>query len=517
MRRFRDPAISAFGLSALLYTLLRIPSFFEPHWYTDEAGYATTAREMLRGKLLYVDIWNNKPPLHLWTVAAILRLFGSSEGAFHFATYVFGLLTLAAVAYAAFHLLSRRRATLAVIAMAIVLGTPLLDAELLLPESLLIAPAAWAGALLLVRVGPKPDSGLRWPLLVGILAAAATAYQQTSMADAAAFLVILLLSPRATLGQALTFLGGFLLATAGWLVYEMLMAGPSTVAYALAGFYVSYTSAMLPPGWPGLLLLGGSLTLAAGLALAGAIFLRRQEQPWALGLWSVASLLAAAAPQHPYAHLLLPAMVPTILLIASLPLPIRILQVGRRLAPGAGAMACSVVIAGVLATGAGVDWVPPLASQGSNTNRTLTQFYVGLTSAAAGSGSLNDWRESFDYRVGPDEQVATWLKANGLSHAKTVVWSSDAWPYLLADLDEVMPTPPLYNNFALLGNGGEVGDFVRSQQPLLIVTSDADTAVYSEIVPILRDAYEDAFDAGPEHVWVLKGATAGDGAQRLDG
>jgi len=94
MRRFRLPTIGAFGPSVLFYSLLRIPSFFEPHWYTDEAGYATTAREMLRGKLLYVDIWNNKPPLHLWTVAAIVRIFGSGEVAFHLTTYVFGLLTL---------------------------------------------------------------------------------------------------------------------------------------------------------------------------------------------------------------------------------------------------------------------------------------------------------------------------------------------------------------------------------------------------------------------------------------
>ena len=97
MRRFRYSTIGAFGPSVLLYTLLRIPSFFEPHWYTDEAGYATTAREMLRGKLLYVDIWNNKPPLHLWTVAAIVRIFGSGEVAFHLTTYAFGLLTLGAV------------------------------------------------------------------------------------------------------------------------------------------------------------------------------------------------------------------------------------------------------------------------------------------------------------------------------------------------------------------------------------------------------------------------------------
>src|SRR5258707_10637393 len=28
----------------LAFVLARLPSFFEPHWYTDEAGYSTVAR-----------------------------------------------------------------------------------------------------------------------------------------------------------------------------------------------------------------------------------------------------------------------------------------------------------------------------------------------------------------------------------------------------------------------------------------------------------------------------------------
>jgi hypothetical protein len=57
-----------------LYALLRIPSFLEPHWYTDEAGYVTTARALLQGKVLYSQIWTNKPPLQIWTVAAVIQL-----------------------------------------------------------------------------------------------------------------------------------------------------------------------------------------------------------------------------------------------------------------------------------------------------------------------------------------------------------------------------------------------------------------------------------------------------------
>ena len=62
-------------LSALLlYTVLRLPSFAEPHWYTDEAGYVSVASSLLRGRVLYLQIWNNKPPLHLWSIAAVVKV-----------------------------------------------------------------------------------------------------------------------------------------------------------------------------------------------------------------------------------------------------------------------------------------------------------------------------------------------------------------------------------------------------------------------------------------------------------
>src|ERR1700676_4257603 len=49
-----------------LFTLLRLPSFMEPHWYADEASYTAVATSLLHGHVLYLDIWNNKPPLQSW-------------------------------------------------------------------------------------------------------------------------------------------------------------------------------------------------------------------------------------------------------------------------------------------------------------------------------------------------------------------------------------------------------------------------------------------------------------------
>jgi len=43
--------------------LARLPSLFDPIWYGDEAIYLAVAQGIARGQLLYVQVWDNKPPL----------------------------------------------------------------------------------------------------------------------------------------------------------------------------------------------------------------------------------------------------------------------------------------------------------------------------------------------------------------------------------------------------------------------------------------------------------------------
>src|ERR1700733_11840281 len=164
----------------------------EPHWYTDEGGYLNVARQLLQGKILYLQTWNNKPPLMLWTFALDVKLFGTSEIALHVLTLITGAVTIAAIVWAASRLYTPRRALVAGVIAGVILGLPIVDAELALPESLLIAPLSWAGAILLVHILRPDPTGTpgrvpRWPLAAGVLMAVAIAYQQTAVAETSAF------------------------------------------------------------------------------------------------------------------------------------------------------------------------------------------------------------------------------------------------------------------------------------------------------------------------------------------
>jgi hypothetical protein len=484
----------------LLFGLLRVPSFLEPHWYTDEAGYVATARAMLRGKSLYAEIWNNKPPLHLWTVAASVLAFGSSEAGLHVLTFLSGLATMLAVLYMGPAVLGRRRTMVALLVVAVLLGAPLFDAELALPESLLIAPATWAMAIVLRRTSSSDGAaGLRWPVAAGVLSALAMAYQQTAIADAAAIGLILVLSPRVRLSQVGAYAATVVAVTAAWVAGAVLTAGAGTVAFALAGFYVAYTQAVLPTSGGGLLAHLLLLAVCLALVLAGAAAARREPvSQWGSWIWAGATLLVVAAAQQPYAHFLAPSVVPVTIAVVGLRRPA--IHVSRALL-GRLALLAGVVAAALSARVAGVDWVPALASQGANTTRDLAAYYGGTASLVAG-GDIEAWQDTFDARVASDRDVAAWIQSHGLSDRTAVVWSADAWPYLLADLPVLMPTAPIYNNEVLLGQQGQVVLLVGELDPELILTSDDGLLGFPEVQPLLDARYRLMVRHGTDAVWV---------------
>jgi 4-amino-4-deoxy-L-arabinose transferase-like glycosyltransferase len=495
----------------LTLTVLRLPSLFEPHWYTDEASYVSTGRTLLRGHVLYSQIWSNKPPLHLWTVAGVVGLFGSSELALHLLTLVSGLLAVGAVAWASFRLLGGPRAAIATFIAGFVLGLPVLDAELAIPESLIIAPLSWAGALLVVRLTEaRPDRAPRriprWPIGLGVLVAVSIAYQQTAVAEAGAFALAIALSPRARWRDLVAFLVTVVAITSAWLGVAVYTAGAGRVAFSLVGFYVDYTRSVLPSSASGAALHFTEVAVAALLIALGAFLRRASRGPgWILVLWVGASLSVPAIAGQPYAHYLAPAAAPIALTLASLPLPLEWLRrrqlVNRavRLAPQLAGLGIVAAMASV----AGLDWMPNAVPKTINATRTLQQYYGGAITAALQISNTAEWNNDFDARVAADEAVAAWLIAKGLAGTSAVVWSSDSWLYSLADLPVLMPTPPIYNDEVLLGQNGEVETYVDDLQPEVIVVAADAQAQFPEIQKLLATSrYQRVYQSDPEVVWV---------------
>ncbi|MGH7904302.1 MAG: ArnT family glycosyltransferase [Candidatus Dormibacteraceae bacterium] len=467
-----------------VFAICRLPSFFEPHWYTDEAGYSTTARSVLRGAALYSQAWTNKPPIQIWLVAIPIRLFGPSEAGLHALTFLAGLIALVAAAGIAHRLLGRGRAMAATIALGIVLGLPLFNTELIVPESLLIAPATCAAAILVGRLllaGPPTSWWWQWGWAVatGALAGIAIGIQQTSLADAGAFALVIILSTRIRRREILLYAGGVALVTAAWLGPSIAVASPADVASALVGFYRGYASFSVPRSHTGLAL----RATGPALALIGAFLNRRDARPvWSLWLWAAAVLAVPAIANRNYPHLLAPALVPGILAVASLPLPFRGFR--PRLVP---------LVAGVAMTSvfASVAWIESKA----------LEAYLTWPHAVA-TGHEAEWSLTLDSRGPSAEAIANWIHAHGLAGSRAVVWSSDAWLYMLADLPVSLPTAPIYNDVVLLGSGRAVAARVTAIDPRVIVTTEGATRLWPDIEPLLARRYRLAFVSHRDRVYL---------------
>src|SRR5262249_15057472 len=63
-------------LLILLTVLLRLPAIIHPKYIDDDGGYAVVAHELLAGEALYQTAIDRKPPLLLWSYAAIFFVVG---------------------------------------------------------------------------------------------------------------------------------------------------------------------------------------------------------------------------------------------------------------------------------------------------------------------------------------------------------------------------------------------------------------------------------------------------------
>jgi hypothetical protein len=491
----------ALGLVLLLFVVLRAPSWFEPHWYTDEAGYATTAWLAMHGSSLYSTVWNNKPPLLFWSYGAVLNLFGPSELGLHLMSTLFGLVALIGLWWLASGLVGPKRAVVAVLLAAVPLGLPIINAELALPESLLIAPATWG---MVATLAAGRADGRRPALALGAAAgacfAAAILFQQTAVAETLAACLWLLLLPAGRGRPALLALTGTatLLVGAALAPY-LIWAGPGNVFYFLVTSYEGYTKQTVGAS------LATILPRAAALLLIplGALWGREErDHEWRLiWIWLAAAALTAALPNRPYLFFTIPVVIPLALLVARLPDPRRWRKPRR---PAVGWRRGGVVLAALMACAL---WGQLLATGGGLTTYTTGMtlgYYQNFARHALGQESELDYLNFFDYRAAGEEDAAVWIRQHGLQGQSALAWSSDAWVYLLAGVYPVVPTPALYVDEMWLGPAGVMA-WVEAKRPVVVVTTPSSLYVYPQIVPYLKQFYVEVYHPHESEVWVRRG------------
>lgn len=426
-------------IPAVLFLLLRVPSFFEPLWYTDEAGYAATVWLSHLGYGLYVNAWNNKPPLLFALMAGTLKLFGPTEAGLHVVPLLTGGGALWGALWWARKNFGYRTTLIVGVIIAILLGTPILDGELFLPESLLIVFTTWAGVWFLMTIRNHDDAttafDIRTMVGIGVLLACATLIQQTALGDACAMVAWCVV--RRQFRAA-----GVIVAT--MVILGLIVIGPFIVLsgfhrvfFALVSSYGGYVTQSLSTKvftyvWRGALLLSfiGSIIVLRNARDSTLEFLR---------IWFTTLLIVAIAPGYPYEHFLLPAVVPVTLGvsygIAKYWKNWRYILRSHRFQFASGIVAWCTVASCFIFT----------QPYGGLFHAGWSLGYYPVTlGRIAGYIPTRSYDDFFGYSVYGESVVMRWINAHHMDGSYAMVWSNLAWPLVVNKLSEPTRSGPLY-------------------------------------------------------------------------
>ena len=306
-------ALILVGGFAIATVVLRLPSFFEPPWHTDEGIFEAVAQRVATGGRLYADAWESKPPLFIYIYVAILKVFGAGVLPLRIAAAVAALITELAVFAIAQRWMSRRRALIAAGVLALSLAVPFWEGNLALTETFAQVPLSLAVLCALKGTDRDDRQVTPWLLTAGVLFGVAVLIRQTTGLVALGFLFWLLLSGRQWLGPA------WKLTVGGALVVLPVVAGFAIFGSwywfwdANVGFFFDYVPSgqQLPFHYRPLIVLPVLATLASL-----AIYRRRGETPnWGLpALWLTLTLAGALLTGRPYSHYFLQLFPPLVIL-----------------------------------------------------------------------------------------------------------------------------------------------------------------------------------------------------------
>jgi len=182
--------------STFLFFILRLPSLFEPLWYGDEGIYQVVGNSINHGKLLYSQIFDNKPPFLYW-LYAILQ---SDQFTIRLMSAMFGILSVIMFFFLSKKLFNNAKSNIPLLTtfiFAILFGLPTLEGNIANAENFMLLPIIASAILILDsqktnlnRFSINPLSLiLNHYFLAGLLLGVAFLFKIVAIFDLLAFLI----------------------------------------------------------------------------------------------------------------------------------------------------------------------------------------------------------------------------------------------------------------------------------------------------------------------------------------
>ncbi len=300
--------------TSVLFFFMRFPSFFEPYWYGDEGIYEILGFGIRHGRLLYRDIWDNKPPL----LYLIYALFNGDQMPVRFFSFLVGLLAVIVFFFLTKKLFKKPVAQYATTFLfALLLGLPFLEGNIANAENFMILPSV-LGALFVIHYTEEKKGQIQQYLflaLAGLLLGISFLTKIVAIFDLSAFWFFLFIitfqinslskllkqTTTYTLLLVTTFFIPLLFTIIFFATHGSLKMFFQSAFFSNVG-YVNYGNQFIIP--QGLLLV--KLLLLAGVCVF-LLFRRNTFSKTQLFVytWLTFSLFSALFSQRPYTHYVL--------------------------------------------------------------------------------------------------------------------------------------------------------------------------------------------------------------------
>jgi hypothetical protein len=406
-------------VSSFIFFILRLPSLFEPYWYGDEGIYQTLGLGIDNGRLLYRDIFDNKPPL----LYLLYSFFNSDQFMVRLVNLGVGILSVIAFFFLVKKFFKNKLSVyLSTGFFAFILAIPLIEGNIANAENFMHLPLILAGYLIFSAAQKMNYKTL---LASGLLIGVAFLFKIVAIFDFAAFFVFLLfadlnfkLSKLITKRHLILLLDKTFLFTLAFIIPIFITA---VFFYISGGFsyflkatffsnvgYVGYGNKFIIP--QGLLIL--KLLILTLFSLF--VFVKRKSlgmEGVFIFLWIGFSLFNAFFSQRPYTHYLL-------VLLPSFSLLIGFIFANRRW------KSFSIVLLLIILY---------LLFKNFWFYNKIVPYYNNFLSFTNSKKSLTAYQKFFDKRTPIDYQITDYLGPKLKKEDNIFIWGNNAQVYKLLE------------------------------------------------------------------------------------
>jgi len=292
-------------ITSVFFFILRFPSLFEPYWYGDEGIYQVLGMGIRQGKLLYRDIFDNKPPL----LYIFYSFFNGEQFWVRLLNLAFGIGCVIAFFYLSKSLFKNKKiAFLTTSIFAILLGLPIIEGNIANAENFILLPVI-LGALFITW---QKHFNYKY-FFAGLLVGLAFLFKIVAIFDFAAFLIFIIFT---RFNFNFKNLKNKTLPVYSFILGFIIPIGLTAIIFAIQGAFSDFTKATLFSnvgyvGYGNKFLIPQGLLILKLLALSlftWFIFKKKDKlsiEGIFIYLWFAFSLYNAFFSQRPYTHYLL--------------------------------------------------------------------------------------------------------------------------------------------------------------------------------------------------------------------